>query len=189
MINDDIKRRIDTLLAHCFNDVLVSDDTHWEVDKYNFDVTVQSNLFIMITISSYACRFLVILHVEKNDNIYQYIANCLQIEAEQLDDRQYYEYLKEMCNNLVGTLKRELNVTIGHLGMSTPDNITSESVQYLYDQPCSYKQIFKAKKQESIFFCSLYLYLDTDNMDLVIPDMAEKSIDEESIEQGELELF
>lgn len=147
---------------------------------------IDANKFIMLTISSYDFRLIVILHFSDDTAALKYVADSLRISPAELTAPQYQDYLSEVGNILCGAIKRGLFDVFPHLGMSTPNQLRYESLKFINRYPIDHAIHIKAKTADDTeFFGSLYVSavgeLDFDPATMI------KKIETQEI--GALELF
>ena len=80
---------------------------------------------IVLTISSFRFRVMVIIHLSYNDRIRQFLANIMGAKLQELDDEKLIDRLLELSNSFCGHVKRHLQDTCPALGMSTPNMLDS----------------------------------------------------------------
>lgn len=147
---------------------------------------IQAKRFIMLTISSYDFRLIVLLHFSSDTASMKYVADCLKIASEELTIIQYQDYLSEIGNILCGSIKRWLFQSFPHLGMSTPNQLGCESLKYIESYSIDHALHLQTKAADGTeFYSSLYVtsksQLDFDPLALLKR--------EEQVEMGALELF
>jgi hypothetical protein len=157
----------------------------WHLQPVNAD-KIDAKQFIMLTISSYDFRLIIILHFSVDTTSLKYAADSLKISPAELSVTQYQDFLSEVGNILCGAIKRGLFDVFPHLGMSTPNQLRYESLKFIDSYPIDHVIHIKAKSAEgAAFFGSLYVSavgeLDFD------PATMDKKIETQEI--GALELF
>ncbi|MCG8668466.1 MAG: hypothetical protein MI867_03565 [Pseudomonadales bacterium] len=80
---------------------------------------------IVLTISSFRFRVMVILHLSFDDRMRQFIADLTDTKKQETDDEKLLDWLLEMSNSFCGHVKRHLQDTCPPLGMSTPNFLDS----------------------------------------------------------------
>lgn len=148
--------------------------------------TIAATRFIMLTISSFDFRLIVLLHFSDNKPSMTYVADSLKISVEELSASRYHDYLSETGNILCGAIKRWLLQYFPHLGLSSPNQLVWESLKFVEKFPIDHAIHLKALAEGGpVFFSSLYIY-SAGNLDF---DPISISEAKEEVEMGALELF
>lgn len=142
--------------------------------------------FVMLTISSYAFRMIVILHFTSDAASIKYVSDCKKIASGDLSISTYNDYLSELGSMLCGAIKRGLFQSFPQLGMSSPNQLDCDSLKYVNSYPIDQAFHFKAKANDGTEFCSSLYISSIDEFDFD-PVVIMKS--EEKVEMGVLELF
>jgi len=186
VVTQDAKNGFDDLLGMCLHEVVKTPaNTDWSVKTVDKFADIRSNEFYILTISSYKFRVFLILHFSEDIKTRTYVANALNVAADKLEDRQYYDFLGEVGNAFCGIYKRELGKYIPHLGMSTPNRMRSATLEHLAIWNHEHVSHVRVKSDDDImFFGSIYVssYGDVDFR------MTSKTLNED-VEMGALELF
>lgn len=187
MISERAKLGCHGLLSRCLEESLRSSAfPAWTMERLSSDAEIKNQQFIMLTVSSYDFRMVVLLHFSRNASSKKYVAETLQLAAETLEQSRFDDYLSEVGNTFCGAFKRELGDFFPYLGMSTPNLLFSESLQYVRTWPVEYETHLRAHAAGEVeFFGSLYV---TSSGDLDF-DPQERSRHVEEVETGALELF
>jgi hypothetical protein len=157
----------------------------WHLQKVNAS-TITADRFIMLTISSYDFRLIVLLHFSSDAVSLNYVADSLKITPAELSMTQYQDYLSEVGNILCGAIKRGLFELFPHLGMSTPNQLRHESLKFVDSYKIDHAIHIKAKENDGTeFYGSLYVSA-IGELDF---DPATMNKKDETQEIGALELF
>ena len=185
MISQRAKAGFENLLHRCLHASLQTEAHQvWQMQAMTDDITAQH--FIMLTVSSYDFRVMMMLHFSYNEISKKYVADSLKLGIAELLTDQYYDFLAEVGNNFCGSFKRELCQYFPHLGMSTPNLLDCESLKYVKSWPIDHEIHIKALAEDNIeFYGSLYVSSFSDlDFDLIAhPQNAAV------METGALELF
>lgn len=147
---------------------------------------INAKQFIMLTISSYNFRLLVLLHFSADTAAMGYVADNIKIPIDELTYARYQDYLSETGNLLCGTIKRLLFPIYPHLGMSSPNHLNLDSLRYVDSFKIDQSIHLQAKSESGAgFYASLYIS-SVGNLDFDPAVIAET---EEKVEMGALELF
>ena len=186
MITARAKVGIDKLFPRCLEESLRSEaHPSWRMQSVDAK-SINAKSFIMLTISSYDFRLIVLLHFTSDNASMQHVAGSFKISSDALTVSQYEDYLSEVGNIICGAIKRGLFQFFPHLGMSSPNQLSCESLKYVESYSIDHAIHIKAKAEDGTeFYSSLYVSsfgeLDFDPVAL--------SKVEEKVEMGALELF
>ena len=187
MISLRAKTGFNQMLPRCLEASLRT-EAHptWQLQTIAEPGQFQSRRFVMLTVSSYDFRLLVLLHFFENAASIKYVADRLKLADDDLPMPRYYDYLSEIGNNFCGSVKREMCQFYPHLGMSTTNHLGRESLMHAKSWPVEHESHVQALTADGIeFYGSLYVSAFGDlDFDL---QMSVKQ--EESVEMGALELF
>lgn len=188
MISQRAKIGFDQLFPRCLQESLRS-DSHptWSIQPVNKEI-IGAKRFIMITISSYDFRMIILLHYSSDTASIKHVSDSLHISPEALSTEQYQDYLAEVGNLLSGAIRRRLSHSFPHLGTSSPNHLMSESLQYIQSYPIDYVNHQLAYTTDGTeFYSSLYVSssseLDFD------PTVIAKIENQMESEMGTMELF
>ena len=157
----------------------------WHIQSIS-SAAIDAKHFIMLTISSFDFRLIVLLHFSTEKAAYEYIAVNLKIPVNELTFSRYQDSLSETGNLLCGTLKRLLFQAYPHLGMSSPNHLNLDSLKYIDSVKIDTSIHFNAKSERGAsFYGSLYISA-VGNLDFDPTALTET---EENVEMGALELF
>lgn len=187
MVNDDLRREIDRLFLKGFEDSLTPgiDAGELYIKERGRHTDDTGEEFFLLTVSSQLFRMFVLIHFSKDSRSEEFVANALNVNPANLTDDSYYDFLGEVGNAFCGYLKRELNKTIPHLGMSTPNRLSKECLPYMDSLKTDYEQHAVAEYQgEPLFYASAYLSADQE-----LNYAVQASAVEEDTDSGELEFF
>jgi len=187
MISLRAKTGFNQMLPRCLEESLRTEaHSTWQIQSITEPDQFKTQRFVMLTVSSYDFRLLVLLHFSENAASIKYVADRLKLAAADLPMPHYYDYLSEIGNNFCGAIKREMCQFYPHLGMSTPNHLGRASLVHAKSWPVEHESHVKAYTTDGFeFFGSLYVSAFGDlDFDL---QMSVKQ--EESVEMGALELF
>lgn len=187
MVNEELRREIDRLFIKGFEESLMPgiDVSELFVKERSKVPDDAGNEFFVLTVSSQLFRMFVLIHFSKNEQSESFVANALNVSASSLSDDSFYDFLGEVGNAFCGYLKRELNKTIPHLGMSTPNRLSKECLPYMKSLKTDYEQHAVAEFcAESLFYASAFLSADQE-----LNYSVQASAVEDDSDSGELEFF
>ena len=187
MISERAKTGFKNLLSRCLEDSLRSAAyPAWTIEPVTDENEIGKRQFIMLTVSSYDFRMMVLLHFARNASSLKYVEETLQLAPDALEQSRYEDYLSEVGNTFCGAYKRELGKSFPYLGMSTPNLLFPESLQYIKTWPVEYETHLRVHDGgQAEFFGSLYI-ASTENLDF---DPQELTSQVEEVETGALEMF
>ncbi len=187
MISQRAKNGFEKLLHRCLEESLRT-DAHpaWQMQPVTEPEDMKVQRFIMLTVSSYDFRLMVLLHFSCDEVSTKYVADSLRLGSAELTMTRFHDFLAEVGNNYCGTFKRELGQYFPHLGMSTPNQLGRESLKHVKSWPIDHEVHVKAQAEEGAeFYGSLYVS-SFGELDF---DLVQQSENEAKEEMGALELF
>jgi len=187
MISERAKTGFKNLLSRCLEESLRSGAyPTWSIEPLSDGKDYEKQQFIMLTVSSYDFRMMVLLHFTRNESSHRYVAETLQIDPGSLEQSRYDDYLSEVGNTFCGAYKRELGKVFPYLGMSTPNVLFPECLQYIKTWPVEYETHLRAHDGgQAAFIGSLYI-ASSDDLDFD-PQVLVSQVEE--VETGALEFF
>jgi len=186
MISQRAKKGFEQLLLQSLKESLRT-ESHpiWHMKTVDVN-EIGAKRFIMLTISSYDFRLIVLLHFSSDTASIKYVTDSLKVVSGELPMSQYHDYLSEIGNILCGAIKRGLFQFFPHLGMSSPNLLSWESLKYIESYSIDHAIHIKAKAEdETGFYSSLYV---SSLGELDFDPVAISKV-EEKVEMGALELF
>lgn len=100
-------------------------DSTWNFKRETGVNSFDMDHCIVLTISSFRFRVMVIIHLSYNQRIKQFLADIMGAKLQELDDEKLIDRLLELSNSFCGHIKRHLQDTCPPLGMSTPNLLDS----------------------------------------------------------------
>ena len=107
--------------------------SQWNVATHADPQSIAEPEFVMLTISGYSFRLILLLHYALNDRVQHLAAEILKSPADKLGPERVLDCLNELGNSLCGDLKREFALVSPHLGMSTPNRLHRTNLVYIAD--------------------------------------------------------
>lgn len=187
MISQRAKTGFENLLQGCLEESLRTEEhPTWQMQPAAEPNDTGVLRFILLTVSSYDFRLMVLLHFSCDAASTKYVADRLKLGCAELPLTRYYDFLAEIGNNFCGAFKRELGQYFPHLGMSTPNQLGRESLKHVKSWPIDHEVHIKAHAEEGAeFYGSLYVS-SFGELDF---DLVRQTKTEETVEMGALELF
>lgn len=178
---------LDRLLASCLENSLKTEGhTNWRLESTAEPGGSDLPNFIMLTVSSYDFQLLVLLHFSCDAASMGYVADAIKVAPAELELSRYHDFLSEVGNTFCGAFKRELGHYFPHLGMSTPNLLSRESLKHLKEWSIDHESHLRAHDGDGVeFYGSLYVSTDG-QLDF---NFQESRKEEQVVDTGALELF
>ncbi|MCG8313182.1 MAG: hypothetical protein MI976_08195 [Pseudomonadales bacterium] len=122
-IHENLNQMLETSLETTLRES--ANDKSWEIKRVNGIDQFAMSHCIVLTISSFRFRVMVILHMNFDDRVRHFLADLLGIKLQEADSESLMDRLMELCNSFCGHVKRHLQDTCPPLGMSTPNLLDS----------------------------------------------------------------
>jgi hypothetical protein len=184
MISTHARDGFDHLLTRALKASLVaSDDDVCDVKVIDNLSEIDASTIVVLTISSYLFRLMVMLHFTPDDSTRQHVARINKISTEEMSEQSFHDALAECGNICCGILNRDLGAIFPHIGMSTPNIIDTECAAYLNMLNCGHIQHFEINIADRPLFHVSLCVSDYADLDFVV------DVNEEATDTGELELF
>lgn len=187
LVNDEFKNEIKRIFNSSFEDAFLadSDSTQWHFKEKNTLEKLDTEEFYILTMSSQLFRIFIFLHFSKNADTEKYVSNALKLTSGKLDDDKFYDYLGELGNAFLGSIKRDIGKYVPSLGMSTPNKLGIDCLKYMNNLASDFETHSSASlNDKALFHASVYLVADEE----LNVHIDRQSLDEE-VDSGELELF
>lgn len=180
MISNQAKAGFDSLLVKSLRDGLSSIEVT-EIEIVDDIPAIEKQQAVVLTVSSYVFRLLVMIHFDATGPARSYMARKQGMAD--MDERTFLDTIAEFGNLSCGILNRDLGNYFPHLGMSTPNYVEGRCVNYLELLGYNHAQHFAVKVHgEALFHASLCVKA-YEEIHFVVNEQ------DESAETGELELF
>ncbi|MDE2401401.1 MAG: hypothetical protein KGL90_07020 [Burkholderiales bacterium] len=158
-------------------------DDRCEVEVIGDIKEITEKKAVLLTVSSYLFRVMTLIYFTLNRDTKSHFAAINRAEAQSMSESDFLDVIGERGNIFCGALNRELAHHFPHLGMSTPNVIDRECVDYLTELGASYIKHFKVVINDTFTMHASLCVCDFADIDFAV-DMTQA---EES--NGELELF
>lgn len=133
MITQDSAKALSQILLDSLKHV--SGNLYVDREIQIFPLPHKSNIkaeeFYLVTISSHIFHMFVLLHFSLSEQMRHDIAARIGKVATEINMEKCYDYLGEICNIFSGSIKRVLNESVTHLGMSVPSRLVEPSLAYV----------------------------------------------------------
>ncbi len=134
--------------------------TKWELSAVADRKELVEPEFMMLTISAYTFRIVVLLHFAQTRAVETLVSELLKCPAGQLTRERQVDCLAELGNTLSGHLKREVARIHPHLGLSTPNRLSRKTLPHLADLHTTFEAHVRAVRDgtpalaSSLLLCS-----------------------------------
>lgn len=187
LVNDEFKNEIKRIFNSSFEAAFVadSDNTQWQFKEKSTLDKLDTNEFYILTMSSQLFRIFIFLHFTKNAEAEKYVSNTLSLTSGKLDDDKFYDYLGELGNAFLGSIKRDIGKYVPSLGMSTPNRLGIDCLKYMINLKSDFETHSSASlNDKALFHASVYLVADEE-----LKIHIDRHSHDDEVDSGELELF
>lgn len=183
MISQQAKDGFEYLLGQALKGSLVSSGDSCDVQPIEGTAEIKENKMVVLTISSYLFRLMVMIHFRMDPATRAHFAAMNRTPAEEMDQQTFLDVIGECGNICCGALNRELAKHFPHIGMSTPNVLDRHSVEYLQQLGANHIKHFRVALGSGVVMHASLAVCDYADLHFVV----DKSQAEEST--GELEFF
>lgn len=121
----------DRLLQQSLRASLVPPDSSADISVVEDDGQIDSRRMVVLTISSYLFRAMVMFHFSPDALTRAHFARLTRSNAAEMSEQGFMDAIAESGNLCCGIFNRELGRFFPHLGMSTPNVIDRQCAAYL----------------------------------------------------------
>ena len=139
---------------------------------------------VILTVSSYLFRALAIIYFKPDAATRAYFNRNAEEGAPELTDEEFYDRVSECGNVCVGALNRDLGPFFPHVGMSTPNIIDKDCMQYVDLLGCGLVKHYKVVLAGELTMHASLCVADYGLVDFHVDPAVEVEVD-----TGELEMF
>lgn len=187
LVNDEFKNEIKRTFKASFEDSITagSDASRWYIkERTNLD-NLEEDEFYVLTMSSQLFRVIVLFHFTRKEETESLVSDILKINLSNLDDDKFYDYLGEVGNAFLGSMKRDIGKSVPSLGMSTPNRLNKDCLKYMQSLNTNFESHAVAEYDDQpLFQASVYLVADEE-----LNIHVDRHSAEEETDSGELEMF
>ena len=185
-ISERTRASFDHLLARAWRSTMLAEGDSAEVVQIaEFPPKPKEKHAIVLTIAGYAMRVIVALYFKLDADTRAHFERLNRVEPGTMDDQAFRDALAECGNICAGALNRSLGEHFPHIGMSTPNLLSRESLAYAEVLGKGYQRHFQLSGLAQPYYASLYVVAYAD-LDFAVDIEAEASADSDT---GELEMF
>ena len=184
MITPQAQHSFDALLMKAMaENLVITPGDGCRIETIPANERVEESEFVVLTISSYLFRLVVLFHFTATPETRDHFARLLRLPGKGLDDKAFYDAVSEFGNLCCGALNRDLGQSFPHVGMSTPNLLKRGSMRFLATLEAGYTQVFRIEFSETLRFHATICVCEYGDLDF---RWEPKALAETS---GELELF
>ncbi|HET8694969.1 MAG TPA: hypothetical protein VFM33_09910 [Aquabacterium sp.] len=185
MITQQAKDAFDYIVINSLKGALSSSsDDRVEVEVIDDVKDAKEKKIVLLTVSSYLFRVMTMLYFTLNKESKQHFAAINRSDPQSMTEGDFLDVICECGNIFCGALNRELAQHFPHLGMSTPNVLDRDCVDYLQELDAGYIKHFKVAINDMVTMHASLAVCDYADIDFTV-DMSSNA-DENN---GELELF
>jgi len=132
MISANARAGFDNVLKDAACNAMVNDPSQiCELETIETVTATSDKKLIVLTISGYLFRLMVFIHFADTFVLRQHMARRSRENGNALSDQEFTDVLQERANMCCGAMSRNLTQVFPHLGMSTPNMLSSHCIRYL----------------------------------------------------------
>jgi len=184
MITDRAKAGFDRLLVASLKSGMPVGGARVDVESVKELGKVKEKKIVILTVSSYLFRAIAILYFRPDAATRAYFNRSAEEGAPALTDDEFYDRVAECGNVVCGAFNRDLGPFFPHVGMSTPNIIDKDCMQYVDLLGCSLTRHYRI-----VLAGELTLYATLCVADYGLVDFHVDPAVEAAVDTGELEMF
>jgi hypothetical protein len=184
MITERAKASFDRLLVSSLRSGMPVGGASVSVEPVATLDKVKDKKIVVLTVSSYLFRALAILYFKPDAATRAYFNRTAEEGAPALADEEFYDRVAECGNVCVGALNRDLGPFFPHVGMSTPNIIDKDCMQYVDLLGCGLVKHYKVVLAGELTMHATLCVADYGLVDFHVDPTVEVEVD-----TGELEMF
>jgi len=184
MITDRAKASFDRLLVSSLRSGMPVGGASVDVEPLKELGKIKEKKIVILTVSSYLFRAIAIMYFKPDAATRAYFNRNAEEGAPPLTDDEFYDRVAECGNVCCGALNRDLGPFFPHVGMSTPNIIDKDCMQYVDLLGCGL-----VKHYGIVLNGGLTMYATLCVADYGLVDFNVKPSADAAVDTGELELF
>lgn len=184
MITERAKASFDRLLAASLRSGMPVGGASVSVEPLKELGKIKERKIVILTVSSYLFRAMAILYFKPDAATRAYFNRNADEGAPALGDDEFYDRVAECGNVVVGALNRDLGAYFPHVGMSTPNIIDKDCMQYVGLLGCDLVKHYKVVLDGELTMYASLCVADYGTVDFHVDPTVEVEVD-----TGELEMF
>ncbi|MBK7052562.1 MAG: hypothetical protein IPH54_18775 [Rhodoferax sp.] len=184
MISDSAREGFNRLLLQSLKGSLApSTDDAFELTVLPDLGEVKESKFVILTISSYLFRLMVLIYFSPDETTKEHFARINNVPVAEMNEQAFFDAIAERGNICCGILNRDLGHYFPHMGLSTPNILDKECSSKLDVLGCGHIQHVRVDINSSVHFHASICVCDYADLDFVV------EVSEEEDSTGELEMF
>ena len=184
MITERAKASFDRLLVSSLRSGMPVGGASVSVEPVAVLEKTKDKKIVILTVSSYLFRALAIIYFKPDAATRAYFNRNADEGAPELGDEEFYDRVSECGNVCVGALNRDLGPFFPHVGMSTPNIIDKDCMQYVDLLGCGLVKHYKVVLAGELTLHATLCVADYGQVDFHVDPAVEVEVD-----TGELEMF
>jgi hypothetical protein len=184
MISDRAKASFDRLLVSSLKSGMPVAGASVAVEPVATLDKIKEKKIVILTVSSYLFRLIAILYFKPDAATRAYFNRNAEAGAPELGDDEFYDRVAECGNVCCGSLNRELGGFFPHVGMSTPNIIDKDCMQYVGLLDCGLVKHYRIVLDGELTMYASLCVADYGLVDFHVDPAVESAVD-----TGELEMF
>lgn len=187
LVNEEFKNEIKRTFRISFEESLIpgTDSSLWQFKEKSNLNQLNAQEFYVLTMSSQLFRIVVLFHFTRRAESEAFVGDVLKVNANNMNEDKFYDYLGEVGNAFLGSIKRDIGKLVPSLGMSTPNRLNKDCLKYMTTLNTNFESHAIAEfNGQELFYSSIYLVADQD-LDIEV----NKTQLEDETDSGELEMF
>ena len=184
MITERAKASFDRLLVSSLRSGMPVGGASVSVEPVAVLEKTKDKKIVILTVSSYLFRALAIIYFKPDAATRAYFNRNAEEGAPELSDEEFYDRVSECGNVCVGALNRDLGPFFPHVGMSTPNIIDKDCMQYVDLLGCGLVKHYKVVLAGELTLHATLCVADYGLVDFHVDPTVEVEVD-----TGELEMF
>lgn len=186
VISERARASFDHLLARAWRSTMLAEGDSAQVETITeFPAKPKEKHAIVLTIAGYAMRVVVALYFKLDADTRAHFERLNRVEPGTMDDQAFRDALAECGNICAGALNRSLGDHFPHIGMSTPNLLSRDSLAYADVLGKGYQRHFQLNGLAQPYWATLYVVAYAD-LDFAVDIEAEEAAEADT---GELEMF
>ena len=184
MITERAKASFDRLLLSSLKSGMPVGGASVAVEAIAAMGKIREKKIVILTVASYLFRAMAILYFKPDAATRAYFNRSAEEGAPDLTDDEFYDRVCECGNVCVGALNRDLGPFFPHVGMSTPNIIDKDCMQYVELLGCGLVKHYKVVLEGELTMYASLCVADYGLVDFHVDPTVEVAVD-----TGELEMF
>ena len=184
MISDRAKASFDRLLVSSLKSGMPVAGARVDVEPVQALGKIKEKKIVILTVSSYLFRAIAILYFKPDTATRAYFNRTAEEGAPPLTDEEFLDRVAECGNVCCGALNRDLGPFFPHVGMSTPNIIDKDCMQYVDLLGCGLVKHYKIVLEGELTMYATLCVADYGLVDFHVDPAVEVAVD-----TGELEMF